>query len=148
MTHRRQERQGFTIIELIVVLGIMVILIGVAMPYYSTSQMHADLDVAAASIVQDLRQAQIMSQSVSGDGTWGVSVGPGSIVLFQGSSYAARNTSYDQITSIASNIVPSGATEIVFSRMDGLPLATGSFTLTSNSLSRVISVNSQGLISY
>lgn len=140
--------RGFTLIELLLSVGIIAILGGLSLPVFRGFLIKNDLDAAEDAFVQDLRRAQILSQAVDGDSPWGVYVQSGSITLFQGATYAARTTDFDEIYEMASNITPSGVQEWVYSKLYGLPQSTGSLVLTSvDGESRTTTVNTKGRIS-
>ena len=142
-------RAGFTLVELLLSLAVLGIVATISIPVYQSFQTKNDLDLAANTVVQSLRRAQILSQSGESASGWGVFIQPGSLVVFQGSSYSTRNSIFDETTNIPSNIVPSGLIEIVFSPLWGEVATVGSTTLASpGNSSKTISVNSQGVINY
>lgn len=141
--------RGFTLIELMLSLALIAIITAVALPVSRTFQSRNDLDVAANTVAQTLRRAQTLSQGMDGDTTWGVQVATGSVTLFRGTSYAARDTSFDELTTLPATISSSGLTEIVFSKFSGDPTSTGTFTLTGleNEI-RTITINTKGTTTY
>ena len=54
---------GYTLIEEVVVVGIIAVLAVFALPVYSNLQNSNGLDVTVNTLVQDLYQAQILSRS-------------------------------------------------------------------------------------
>jgi len=140
---------GFTLIEVMLAVVLVGLLAGIGMPVYYSLQTRNDLDIAAAAVSQNLRRAQVLSQSVDGDRSWGVRIDPGNVIVFQGSSFASRDQSFDETFSIAENIVISGPNEIVFSKLAGLPQSTGNIMLTSSANeSKTITINAKGTVSY
>ena len=138
---------GFTLIEILLSVGVIAILSGLSLPVFRGFLVKNDLDAAEDVFVQDLRRAQVLSQAVAGDSTWGVYVQSGSITLFQGPSYSGRDPDFDEIFEISSTVVPSGVTEWVYSKFYGLPQSTGSLVLTSaDGEAQTISVNAKGRI--
>lgn len=142
-------RPGFTLLEVLLSVALLALLTGMGAPVYQAMQNRNSLDISTNSLVQSLRRAQLLSQASEGDSSWGVKVQSGSIVLFRGSSYAARNAGYDEIFDIPTNIILSGVNEIVFDKLSGLPQTTGTMTLTSTAgETRNMTVNEKGMISY
>ena len=140
---------GFTLIEMLLSISLMAILAGLSVPLYQSFQVKNDLDIAAVSLAQSMRRAQILTQSVEGDTSWGVNVQSGMITLYKGTTYAKRETEYDELTAMPTSITPSGLTEIVFTKFSGLPQVTGATTLTtSTNESRAIHINEKGMVSY
>jgi prepilin-type N-terminal cleavage/methylation domain-containing protein len=144
--HSHRSR-GFTLLELLLSIAAIGILAGLSLPVFRTMVSKNSLDVAAVSVVQDIRRAQVLSRSVDGDTTWGINLTGTNLTLFKGASYASRDTDFDEITDI-SGVSFSGVTEIVFAKFTGLPDTTGDITLSAQSDSETITVNSKGMISY
>lgn len=143
------KNDGVTLIEVLLSIAAITIIAGISVPIYQSFQVRNDLDIAATTVAQTLRRAQVLSQAVDGDTDWGILVRSGSITIFKGTSYAARDNSLDEVFEVPTSITPSGVQEIVFSEFTGLPQPTGTITLTSNANeTRDITINSKGTVSY
>lgn len=141
--------KGFTLIELLLSAALIALLAGLSAPVYQSFRTRNDLDIAQNTAGQTLRRAQILSQAVDGDSSWGVKIQNGSIVLFKGENYAARDASFDEIFNVPSVIVPSGLTEIVFAKFSGLPQPAGTASLTAPTGEiKTITINEKGTILY
>lgn len=146
---KHQKNKGFTLLEVLLSVAIIVLLAGLGTPIYQSFQTRNDLDIAQHTLASSLRRAQVLSQSVDGNAPWGVSLRSGEIILFQGSSYTARDTSLDEVFDLPGSISPSGVSEMVYEIFTGEPQATGTMTLTSNANEiRTITVNEKGTITY
>lgn len=144
-----EKRGGFTILEILLSVAVIGILAGVMIPVSRSFQLINDLDVATNITVQTLRRAQILSQAVAGDSSWGVKVQSGVITLFRGTSHAGRDMDFDESFDLPSVISVSGVPEVVFSKFLGVPQTTGTLTLTSdNNQVREITINEKGSIEY
>lgn len=139
---------GFTLLELLLVIATITILVGFSVPVSARSQVKNDLDIATSTIVQSLRRAEILSKAVDGDIGWGVNIGSGNITLFKGNTYATRDTNFDETTTLQPTITPSGLSEIDFAKFTGLPGSTGTITLTTSSDTKNITINAKGAIDY
>ncbi len=148
MSRFSNNKLGFTLLELLLTIGLMGALAGISLPIYRNLMKKNDLDIAATTVALSLRRAQLLSQAVDGDTTWGVKIQSGSIVVFKGTTYAARDTAYDESFDLQSSISPSGTTEYVFSKFSGNLSATATATLSSESDSRNITVTTKGRVSY
>ena len=141
-------RNGFTLIEILLSLSILAIFISVGIPIYQSLQNTNDLDVAENIALQSFRRAQSLSRAVDSDSTWGTKIQNGSVTIFKGASFSARATDFDEVFEISTLIIPTGVTEIVYSKFDGFPNTTGTLTLTSNNEVRTIVINQNGTLSY
>lgn len=136
-------------LEIALSIAILGIMFSVSMPMYHVFMVRNDLDIATMTLVQDLRRAQTLSQVAHGDSTWGVHIGVGSILIFKGVSYAARDISFDEDTSMPASITVSGLNNIMFTKLTGTPQSTGTTTLTSSANeTRNITINEKGMVDY
>lgn len=141
--------KGFTLLEVILAIATIAILTGISAVVYSGFQTKNDLDIALNTVAQNLRRAQVLSEAVDGDTSWGVKVQTGSITLFKGISFIARDTNFDEMFDLQSSVIPYGSQEIVFNKFSGIPQTTGTLTLsTSNGDSKTLTINSKGTVNY
>lgn len=146
---QKQNNTGFTLLEVLLSVAIIALIAGLSIPVYQTLQLRNELDIAAVTAAQTLRRAQVLSQAVEGDANWGVYAQSGSITLFQGASYAGRDSGFDEVFNVPTTITPSGTQEFVYSKFSGLPQSTGALTFTSdNDETRNITINEKGTITY
>ena len=140
---------GFSLIEMLIVVGIMTMILAISVPVYETFAWRDDMDLAAQNLATTFRRAEAYARASNTDNAWGVEIQSTVITLFQGTNFAGRNTNFDETTSIPGDVTPSGTTEIQFAKFTGLPNAAGSVTLTSNTGStRTVAVNAKGMVSY
>ncbi len=122
-------RSAVSLIELLIVIAVIALLAAVSLPAYRVYQIRNDLNLAAEQLTQGLGRAKLLSQSGQGDSRWGFYVPEG--ILYQGESYATRNSNFDESYPMPSTIQPSGEPmDVSFSRLEGVPSATGSIILT------------------
>lgn len=149
MSFLRFSCKGFTLSEVLLSVALLGIIGGMSIPMFRVFMVRDELDAATVTIVQNVRRAQSLSRAGNGDMTWGVHVGVGSILIYKGESYVLRDSSFDENTSIPTSLVPSGITEVTFSKVAGLPMATGTFILTSQANEkRTITINEKGTVDY
>lgn len=147
--HMQTSERGFTFLEVLLSVAILSVIAGIGMPVYQSLQNRNALAVATTAYVQSLHRAQALSQAVDGDTTWGVSFTSGNITVFQGATYATRDASFDEITTVPTNISGSGVTEVVFSKFVGEPSVTGTTTLTGvHALERTVYIHETGATTY
>jgi prepilin-type N-terminal cleavage/methylation domain-containing protein len=143
------QTKAFTLFEMLLVMSLLAMMAFIAVPVYQTFQVSNDLESADEYLVQSLKRAQSLAHSAKNDSNWGVHVTAGTISLFSGASYVLRDTNFDETFTISNKITPTGLSDLVFTKLTGLPDTTGSFTLTgSNSETRTITVNSKGTVSH
>ncbi len=139
---------GYTLIEVLLSIALIGLITGFGAIVYQQLQGRNDLDIAATTVAQSMRRAQVLSRAADGDTTWGVRVNPGNVVLFQGASYATRVATYDEAATVSPALTGAGFTEVVFAKFSGLPQATGVLTLTGPNGVRTLTLNAQGTITY
>lgn len=144
------ERAGFTLLEVVLVIGIMGALIALSTVSIARFQQKNDLDLAATNAVDALRLAEERARGVDGDSRWGVRFATGTITIFRGNSFAGRDSAYDEETVLNNDIIASGTVEFVFARFAATTTNAGTTTLTHQTLgeSREVGVNAKGTITY
>lgn len=141
-------QRGFTLIEVLLSIALIGLIAGIGAVVYQQMQNRNDLDVAVTSIATDARRALALSSAADGDTSWGIRIDAGALTLFQGTSYASRISTFDEVTTLSPAISPSGLQEVVFAAFTGLPQTTGTLTLTGANDSRTLTINAQGTILY
>jgi Tfp pilus assembly protein FimT len=142
------NQAGYTLIEEVLVVGIIAVIAVFGLPIYSNLQNSNGLDVTVNTLVQDLYQAQILSRNEENGASYGVYVTNSNITLYAGTSYATRNTQTANVFNMPVNISVSGLNEVDFSKLYGFPNITGTFTLLNNNTARVVTINSMGMVDY
>lgn len=137
---------GFTLIELLIALALFLAL-GVSITVFSAKSVgeHAVAD-AADFLAGGLDEARRGSRLGRGAEPWGVRVGDGSITIFRGAGYAARNPSFDRSYRFNPNVSIAGPGEIVFSRVTGFPSTPGTFAVSWRGNWRTVVVNGLGIV--
>lgn len=138
------SKPGFTLLEIILTLAVIGIVAAMAMPLVVGIQNRNELDVATHALTSALYRAQMLSIAMEGDSSWGVKLASGTVTVFRGDSYATRSTAHDEGSPISAAVVPSGLSEVVFSKRTGDPQQSGTFTLTSVSVTRSVTLNAKG----
>lgn len=147
--HSSHSTPGFTLLETLLCVSMIGILAAIILPFSLSMMTRNDLDVAVDMITQDIHRAQTLARSGMNDSQWGVSVQQEAITLFNGVSFAARTTQFDETFSLSGTLQPSGVTEITFAKLTGKPNQTGSLTLTSaHNETRTITINAFGIAGY
>lgn len=140
--------KGFTLLELLLSVATVVTLAAFSVPVYSSFQTQNDLDLAVVTTAQSLRRAQVLSQAVDGDSSWGVKIQNGSLTVFKGNSFVGRDSNYDETFNLSA-VSPSGVSEVVFNKLSGTAQITGGITLTSvDGSAKTLTINNKGMVDY
>lgn len=151
--------KGFTLIELIVVVFIILILGALSVPFFQSFQVSSDLYTLTDEVTRTLRNVQTAAWAGQNNSAWGVYFNETGkkYILYKGSNYDSRDQTFDlvydykNIFSISTNL-PNN--EIIFKQYNGQPLdnagqplTTATITLTSqNNQNNQININSLGLV--
>lgn len=151
---------GFTLLELIIGIGILVIILAISIPSIISLQRRPLVNNTSEEVMNTLKLAQNKALSSEGNSQYGVyfntTADPHQYILFKGSSYALRDTAFDQIYSISSEtefyaINIGGGNEIVFDRLTGTTQNPGDISLRlkmDNSQTKTINVDGFGVIGF
>ncbi|MBI4034750.1 prepilin-type N-terminal cleavage/methylation domain-containing protein [Candidatus Saccharibacteria bacterium] len=145
---KRKTVKGFSLLEVILTVAIISLLAGIGAPLYLSATNRNELVVASNVLVQDLYRAQSASRSVIDDEAWGVAVNGQTITLFKGTSFASRDSSFDENYIVPDSINLSGDNQLTYSKLTGLPATTASFNLAHNNDNRTVTVNAKGMVDY
>lgn len=92
----RHARSGFTLLELLLVMGITAVLLSLVTVSLIRPQTQATTDSVVLLLTSDLRQQQQKAMNgvreTSGSSSYGVYIQPHQYTLFQGSTYQAGNS--------------------------------------------------------
>jgi len=146
--------RAFTLVELLIVIGITIIFAVAAIPIYGNLQVSSQLNDAETEIIQFLRTAQQESMARYNSAAHGVKFQADRYILYQGSTHALRDSDYDRETVLDSSMELSWSLfgtgqsdEVNFSKGLGVPDMTGTITVTHDVQgTRVISINSYGKV--
>ena len=141
-------RRGFTLLELLLTIGIMLVVGRLATGFYARFLTQNAVANTVDQIVQDIRKAQFYSMvsrknNVSG---WGVNFTAPTLTLYQGGSFGTRNTALDEKFTVSSSITVTGLTDINFPRLNGIPAAGATITVSGLGTSKTVTVNNQGVV--
>lgn len=124
-------RSGFTLVELLLSVALIGVVSVVSFPITQSFLYQNELIDASNAIVNLSRSAQLKSSAGEDDSVWGISIQSQKVILFDGTSYAGRDTNADEIFIIPAGISLSGVSEFTFSKLHGEPSTTGNIILTN-----------------
>lgn len=144
-----RNQRGFSLLEMLLSVLIIGLLAGLSLPLYQSFQSRNDLDITAQSVADAIRRAQLYARSGNGDSAWSVRIQSGTALLYKGTNFAGRTTSFDETVSIPSSFSVAGLSDVSFGKLDGTVTGAGSITLTASANDvRTITVNAEGMVSY
>jgi prepilin-type N-terminal cleavage/methylation domain-containing protein len=146
--HPHNRTPGFTLIEIMLVVAAIGIMGGSLMLVSRPLIISNDLEIAAELISQAARTAQLNSQAVAGDVSWGIRIDSGRLTVFAGSSYAGRQIELDENFDLPGEIALTGINEVVFSKFSGEPDQTGDINLLAQGQTKTLTLNAKGIIDY
>ena len=109
MTYIKQA--GFTLIEAVVTIAIIVVVTAVTIPLYSYWQNLRVLDSSRFEVLQDVRLAQDKAMAGLNDESFGVYFISNGYTIFQGDSYATRDIGQDIQRKVPDTIILSGLSD-------------------------------------
>lgn len=151
----RIPQQGFTLIELMVVMGIFAILMGISTLSLSNIERSSSLKAEVNKMIPDLKEQQVKAMSGDSEGTgavndYGVHFETNSYILFRGTYTAGSADNFE--VELGPNIQVSTAfpnAEVIFTRGSG-EISSGGNTITltdtTNGNDRTITINALGVV--
>lgn len=146
---RRVRNGGFTLLELALVIGIGVLLVGLTLPIGVRFYQFAIANETVRDIATALRRAERSATHGISASAFGVRFFPDRYVEFRGDSYTARIATEDVTVPLPAGTTISGvASEIVFAERTGIPSATGTLAVALFDRAQSLVISGNGLIEY
>ena len=152
MKNKNKSKLGFTLIELLMVIAITLILVVMTVPIYGNLQVKSQLGETTRQIIQTLRIAKENSIARVNNTNHGVYFAISSYTLYQGDSFAGRDSDYDREESLSDTLtlawnLVGGGQDINFSMSLGEPNATGVISLSHSAQgTSTVSIMEYGLV--
>ena len=145
-------KKGISVIELLVVLAGIGLLVAIVLPQFSKIRENQVLKNGVADILSSIDKARAKTLSSFNSSEYGVHFQSDKVIIFKGkifSDVAPDNEAIDITTpAIISDIsLTGGGVDIYFSRLSGVPSATGTVTIITTSYSKVITISATGVAS-
>lgn len=151
MNPRLLSNKAFTLIEILITLGILTILLGMAVYWYGSARSSALLNTTTDSIVSALESAKNNALAGKNGQSYGVRFATSSYTTFVGTSYSAgsaTNVTYPIDNSLTlTETISDPNNIIVFDRLTGAANTTATVTVSqiSNSVNKKnIVIENQG----
>lgn len=116
--------KGFTLVEALTIVGILIVLIAISIPAFRFFQRESDLNNSVEETLNTLRLAQNKTITSEGAAQYGVHFEAGKYVLFKGATYNS-SASDNEIRNLPKSVeiykveLAGGGSEVVFARVTG-----------------------------
>lgn len=147
--------------EILLTIGILIILMGISIPFFRSFGKTADLNRAAEETANLLRLAQSKTTASENGSQWGIKFSllesPHQIILFAGNDFSLRDPSCDEVYQLPQSVelhninLNDGGTEAIFEKVTGSTSQYGDISLRlKNEVSQEkrIYVSNSGLIEF
>ncbi len=145
-------KKGLTLIEILITLGILTIITGLAITAFKKFREERSLDTTATQVKSMLNRARQQTFSAKNNAVFGVRLNTGAAYLYQNTfstSTAVQIISFDPYVRISSMNLKNATNTILFSRLTGETMATGTIVISlvsSSTRSRTLTVYQSGLV--
>ena len=133
---------GFTLIEIIIAISILILLAGAASVSFVQSRRIRDLTTAGQSILTGIRLAQSRALAGEENSQWGIKIEQTQVIIFSGTSIiGSTNTEVIPLPptiEIVNISLAGGGDEIVFKRIEGTTAEAGTFDVRAISDTNLI----------
>ncbi len=142
-----QPKNGFTLIEVLLVMALTVIIGSFAMRFFSSFMLDNQVVHTSQLLQSALGLARSNAQTNLQDSAWGVRYQSQQLIVFKGSSFAARDANFDQSFTLPDPVSIAGtASEVVFAQYTGIPDTAVTITLQNAGVQQQVTVDQGGLI--
>jgi prepilin-type N-terminal cleavage/methylation domain-containing protein len=144
------NNRGFTLIEILVVMIIMVVLFGISTQAFINAKRSSEINTLTDAIVSKLEQAKINATFGKNGTGAGIDFGSTTYTYFVGNSFnpsATTNENYAVTNGYMIATTPNSLGSVVFARLSGIPQTMATITIqyiTDPSRVKNIFIGSQG----
>lgn len=143
-----RSENGITLIEILVTMGILALILSlgyfVGFDFYRNYALHSEKDI----LLSVLRKARSQALNNVNSTSHGVYIGSNSYTIFYGSSFASRDSQYDENIREAPGIALSELNEVVFAPLTATSTASGTIVINNGRKSFFIDINYEGKINW
>jgi len=147
-------KEGFTLIEVVLVIVLITILSTVSYTAYSNLNRHEALDKDTTRVLAVFEDARTLSLGSKNGSEYGVRAESDKVIRFSGSLYSpGASTNLEEVLTAGVEIsdisLSGGGTDVVFSRIGGTTTRSGTITLSLTSdpaRTRTITIYSTGFV--
>ncbi len=144
---KKNGYKGMTLIEVLLVIGLLGTIVALAIPFYQSFQVTSELDNTTHEIISALRLAQARAMASENFEAHGVHFEAMNFTVFSGDQFDA-NDPENFTTEISGTLSINAETaDLIFAKISGLPEKTSQVIISANSGDqRLISINELGVV--
>ena len=153
-TSKPPNSEGFTLIEILIAVAILMLLAFLAIASFTTFRQQVEIDSSSQNILSTLRLARSKTLASESEDNYGVHFQADKYVLFKGTSYNPDDSSNNEYTLTDSEIfsisLNGEGSDVIFNRVRGTTDEDGSVSirlLSDSSRTHTININSYGQVS-
>ncbi len=148
MTPSVRRTAGFTLMELVTVMGILAILAAVIIPSYQYWQQFSTIDAVHHEVVQQLRLAEARARQGELNSGHGIYAESTQYTVYVGNSYLTRDPVLDKVFELHDMVLFPANVDVQFRRATGKPISAVTLSLMStiNNSEELITINSAGVV--
>jgi Tfp pilus assembly protein FimT len=152
---RLSTQKGISIIEVLLVLGILILLSAAVLPKFSKTREQQVVKVASADIINSIGKARSQTLASVNSSEYGVHLQSDKVILFKGKVYSAGATDNETVSILSpatiSNVTLGGVSgtsgDLYFNRLTGAPNQSGTATISSPSFTITVTISATGVAS-
>jgi len=131
----KERIKGITILEIILVLGIMMLLIGTSLTSLSTYRNRQVLNTETSQVLSFFNKARTETLASKSQLAYGVRINADRIILFPAPTFASSTAENEQYilhhsVAITDNSLIGGGLDVIFARLTGETSSYGTFRIT------------------
>jgi len=141
------KKTGFTLIELVIVVVILLIIAGVSVPLYFKFQEFSERESVKGEALQAIREIQTQAALGIDNQNRGIYFSGHNYTTYAGTAYGSKVVGSDQTYSLSNIVSASSNTDINFLKIAGTPTLATSLTLRNDRSAETatITINALGL---
>lgn len=149
------SNQGITALEILAVVAVLAIIFKIIIPQFAKSREQAVLKSAVNDTLSSIDKARGETLSSLNSSSYGVHFQSDKVIIFKGTVFSVGDVNNETISIVTpasiTNVTLGGVSgtsgDFYFNRLSGAPSSSGTITLSSTSLSRVVTLSATGVAS-
>jgi len=146
------RRRGISLVEVLVVIAIVGIIAAIVFPQFSKMKENQVIKNATAETLSAIEKARSQTLSSLNSSEYGVHFQSDKVIIFKGkvfSDSAIDNENIEIVSpaNISSTNFSGGGANVFFNRLSGSPSTTGTITIDTTNMQKIITISATGTAS-